>query len=935
MIATLLSFPVVVGCSGCFDQTAQKTDEEKAEEEKKKGKKKSEKPKPNFELPTAQLLPFDQSEATTRKVMYVKPGHWIATRQLVKANNFDFAGELETAAVDRNRSPLDVEHTNYSISMRTPAVLAKGRTKQVETLYYLPRREGSFGSIYNLTTELHALRGGGQPELGGPIASALKDYEYYMVVLATNPSSYTFLDKLQSIAITHSDSFDESAVNRQYLVVRPKADRSVPLPSNALTWTSIAYVIWDGIDPAILTSEQQQAMVDWIHYGGQLIVSGPGSLEKLKGSFLDPYLPADATQSRHLEQSDFDELNQVWSLPEKKKTFRGITIIEEKPILGIELRKRPDGMFLAGTGELVVERRVGGGRIVSTAFPLTDLRIRYWKNVDGFVNGCLLRRPPREFGKDDLELLTVRWRDPKFTAMLNEPKLVSTIRYFSRDVGHLTKSGSAPPISEAVRPTSDSSSYPGAPGPPIRPAITAMQQGGSSAASSSFNDGSSGPRSSSGIETLQGATTLTGGELEDWHFGGYRASPLSGVGGWNDFSGAADASRSALRDAAGIKIPQAGFVLRVLVIYLIVLVPLNWLVFWLIGRVEWAWAAAPVIAIIGALTVIRLAQLDIGFARSRTEIAILELQGRYERGHLTRYTALYSSLSDTYDITFNESSAMALPFAVDVNYQRRLTVMPKELHFYSDKTRRLTDFAVQSNSTDVLHSEAMHSLEGPISLVGDETKGFSVRNESQLTIRDVGILHKFEKQLRVAYVDELPAGTTRQLKFVNAPPGRTGPEEWSKSYVMSGDAADRSDDKQTVRLYRLVSLATERLSLLEGDVRLVGWTDELIEGCDVVPRAPQATATTLVIAHLRRGQLPGPLTDVNVAADFMTFQFEDEEEASAAEINPNTDPSTKPSDPAEATSPADKPDSETKLEESPSEETTPEESPPAAVDTPE
>ena len=33
-----------------------------------------------------------------------------------------------------------------------------------------------------------------------------------------------------------------------------------------------------------------------------------------------------------------------------------------------------------------------------------------------------------------------------------------------------------------------------------------------------------------------------------------------------------------------------------LAIYLLVLVPLNWLVFWLIGKVEWAWIAAPLIA---------------------------------------------------------------------------------------------------------------------------------------------------------------------------------------------------------------------------------------------------------------------------------------------------------------------------------------------------
>ena len=78
--------------------------------------------------------------------------------------------------------------------------------------------------------------------------------------------------------------------------------------------------------------------------------------------------------------------------------------------------------------------------------------------------------------------------------------------------------------------------------------------------------------------------------------------------------------------------PKGEFVLKILAVYLLVLVPLNWALFWAIGRVEWAWIAAPLIAIGGAYAVVRLAQLDIGFARSRTEIAVLELHPQHPRG---------------------------------------------------------------------------------------------------------------------------------------------------------------------------------------------------------------------------------------------------------------------------------------------------------------
>jgi len=69
-----------------------------------------------------------------------------------------------------------------------------------------------------------------------------------------------------------------------------------------------------------------------------------------------------------------------------------------------------------------------------------------------------------------------------------------------------------------------------------------------------------------------------------------------GVGAWNDYSATASAARQSLREAAGVEVPDAGFVVLCLTGYLAALVPLNWLIFRTIGRIEWAWIAAPIIA---------------------------------------------------------------------------------------------------------------------------------------------------------------------------------------------------------------------------------------------------------------------------------------------------------------------------------------------------
>ena len=67
----------------------------------------------------------------------------------------------------------------------------------------------------------------------------------------------------------------ESETLRYYYVVRPTVDKTAPLPSHPLAWTTIAYVFWDDLDPAVLTNQQQQALLDWLHWGGQLVISGP------------------------------------------------------------------------------------------------------------------------------------------------------------------------------------------------------------------------------------------------------------------------------------------------------------------------------------------------------------------------------------------------------------------------------------------------------------------------------------------------------------------------------------------------------------------------------------------------------------------------------------------------------------------------------------
>ena len=115
--------------------------------------------------------------------------------------------------------------------------------------------------------------------------------QFFLVVLAQQVEDYRYLHTLDSIWAPRGYS-DERGLQAHYRVLLPKITAAAPLPDQALFWTNTAVVLWDGLDPKLLSTSQQQAMLDWLHWGGQLIVSGPDSLDLLRGSFLEDVLAA-------------------------------------------------------------------------------------------------------------------------------------------------------------------------------------------------------------------------------------------------------------------------------------------------------------------------------------------------------------------------------------------------------------------------------------------------------------------------------------------------------------------------------------------------------------------------------------------------------------------------------------------------------------------
>jgi hypothetical protein len=860
--------PLLSGCGGCKKDPAQVTEQEKKkelEEQLKKleeERKKKEKPKPEFEIGKI----FTQPNALERIESSFKPGHWSSATVEVIANRDDFRGELVT-------DPIELDNMPYRLGTSRPALLAKGQKKYLElTLYLPPGRRG-----LNINTRLLD-RGAREILYASQPTVRLPDHQFYFFVLSRDPDRYGFIDELYSVKPPTSE-MSSGLGDHYYRILLPRINNRTPLPSNPLCWTSIAYVLWDDLPPTVLSPEQQRALVDWLHWGGQLMVSGPGSLDLLRGSFLEPYLPASGGEALEMTAETLAEFNRQW-------TVKPAELKPTRPWSGQKLLPHAQATVLVrGGGEpLLAERRIGRGRVVVSAFRLNQRELAQWKSFDGFFNACLLRRAPRRFFVNNYEV-AVGWAEglPSFKA----PRQVSSLRYFSRDTDL--------PLHEIEQLYG------------LGPQQLAANE-------------------ASNLDTLR---NLYEEAARQWNQQDEPAQIGPGVAGWTDSNAVSHLARKSL--TGGIVIPEASFVVWVLGVYLVVLVPLNWAMFRSLGHVEWAWAAAPVITIGFAVAVVKLAQLDVGFVRTKSEVGIVEVQGNYPRAHMTRYTSLYTSLGTTYDLRFEDPTALVQPFPTlsrqlagqsvsTVNFRRD---PGGETADGKPATIGLDGFHVRSNSQAMLHSEHMLDLGGGFDVKPQPDGKLQVINNSNLDLKGAGVLGPdgvawigtleagddviVELQRPPGWSDELrvdldPVGEEGEEAAPSAqlqtqppprrmpgmfPPGSSGfPTETTDLVVdPSVFAADRAasiDDlwdshweaeeptasdppPHVLRLRHLVHLAQHTRE--PGELRLVAWTDTEIPGLSIEPAASQARYGNVIIAHLRHAPQRPPRRDASVPPD--------------------------------------------------------------------
>ena len=975
LVLCLLALSLVGGCSCWKDPLGRnkknansnktKSVEEMAKEREKKIKEAKEKEEElDFESIKLAVLPADDDSGANKAVLnQVKPGHWFNAVHTMKANKFDFPqGELEAQCISTRGRAIRLPNTEYHLNSTRPANLPKGQEKNFDLLLHASKPKS--GAI-NFVSRLQAKGGGRELSLFHAAASTMKKFQNHFVVLSDRPDNYQFVKTLRTVRPIRTES-DMFSVDFDYFVKLPKGKRRIDVPSHALAWTTTAYVLWDDFDPEIMNLDQQQAMIDWLHWGGQLIINGPQTLDKLRSSQFGKLLPAKAAKVGKISREQVEELNSAWSFTEESDASQ--LVLPEKEDdwpLALELELTDGARFIPSTSNLVAEKLVGRGRVVATAFNTPHSFFQKWDSFDTFFNSCLLGRPSRRFSARNGSV-TERWSDVSQTLGRDDPRLTSTVRYFSRDALKMTnrmrsnstnqtatrmlsnfrvvqvgrgrsrmrplnlrqnlqlpgmpqvtanrpgsaiqirgqevvEAGSTPSYSIDFQNSGNSMLVNGRirvewdddltplqateshewdeDGNSLTWALQPAQPGMGNSLQIKFraspNPGSSSPEIRAeflsdqadsdevftvGIGSADAKHQLSRVASQAFGVNGFGTSDLFGVAGWDDQSDISKASRRALEYAAGISVPAKSFVAKVIGLYLLILVPLNWIIFRLMGRVEWAWAAVPLIATGGAIGVVKAAQLDIGFVRSRTEVAVVEMQPNFDRAHVSRYIGFYTSLSSDYEIRGEESSTLIQPLGLSRRVDEREPTNAATVH--QDDGIRMSGFDVTSNSTGLVHTEQMLDMGGSISLVAGEN-GDVITNDSSHDLKAAAVVRRnVESQIEVAWIGDL--GTKQRFTELNFVPLQTAHlafEQWEESAATSTTSLEGD-----LNIRQLMEVASDPKRLGPNESVLVGWSDKLLDGIQAKPAATQINALTLFVVQLQHADRPEPKRDADCYA---------------------------------------------------------------------
>ncbi len=813
MLIVLLAGCLALGAAGAARAQLPTSEEERlqilTDPDALRKKLEEKKNRPPFEFFRSQVAPFDI-------LPYVKVNHWSTLTFELRANDDNYDGLLQTEAVKLANMP-------HEVYFRRDGVLIKEQRARKALQFMVPDVEtGQVRKLFMVDLlRPGALRADASWQAN---LSTLPPHQMLVMILSKDSTTKFAAWSRMSATLPGSAERDGGDLEkvRYYRLVLPIGSEGVPLSSHPLTWTTMSHLVWDNYPPDALTPSQQQAMLDWLHWGGQIILCGGAgqSFSVLRDSFLGPYLPGEATgASVPLSEDDLRPLSQSYPPPhyasavdnqsepvnvERRGTIRRAMRVYRAPVPIHTGPKRPvymavlkpkEGASTIPLGEasphiLAVERRVGRGRITMLAANPNEEAILAWPGIDTLIRRVVLRRPEENLGE---------WTGPE-GAIPNSP---ARVRLLSQELSW-------------YRITSRDLVVPGVEKTPPK------------------------EQTKTPAELAEAATTAANAPMGESDLHEFPA-----VADWRDTASLPRLSRDLLEEASGITIPSSNFVMRVILAYLLAVVPLNWLICrFVLNKREWTWVVVPIVALAFAIGVERVAAHDMGYDTAADEIGLLELHGDYHRAHLTRLVSLYTNGRSHFTVSYpNDPTALALP--LDNGRSIRGEDIAKSW-WQSSPVPALLNFTVQPRSLAMFRAEEMLSLSGAVRLAETEGKR-QIENGSQLELRDAVLIESTgpgKRQER--WLGTIKSGAT--IEIVPEPAGAIPP----LARVDAGPGPDANPFLQALR-----STWDDREEN-QGELRLVAWARDTLPGQVIEPPVDRKRGFTAVLVHLRSGPPPSP-----------------------------------------------------------------------------
>ena len=769
----LLLLVLVSGCRGCS-----KNNQTQQTPEKKKSR---------LVPDELRTLPYSKEIVGNS----VKPGHWYQTRQKLKANQNDESLSATLYQVDGNSRATTIRDLGTPLQFNRDISLAKGQEKTVEMRFLQtdwPSETLDTSSSFGKSNQLSIFMRYSQRGLGAPLFDEnfllrpLKDYQYDMLVLSRNIPQHIFWRGLDCIVWPQVENEESSRIAPHRIIDIAEEEMGQSIPNQLMTMTSISHMVINDVSLNTLPQDHQDAILDWLYFGGTIIINGPDAIAGIESSILKTYAPIQQTSSTQLSKDQIDKLNDTnsWRIRyAKTPTKDAISFKPSEPISILQGQLAEDSSWITDLEGLVAERLVGQGRIVMTSFPMNHTAFINWPSYSALIHNAILRKPARRVRLEpDYQLV---YDEPNSSREV-DPSLTTRLRLWARDL--VSSTGNQDPTK-----ASDS-----------------------------------------------------------------RSGKVTSYGAWNSGSLVTNTSSSYLKKLSGINVPNLRTILQWLLGYLIVLVPMNWLVFRLIGKLELAWLAAPIIAIAGVFVIARAVQLDVGFSRSQTSMQFIELHNRYPRGLLSSHHALYSSLTTNYKIVYPEGEGVVCPMPQP--RQRSLLsaggLLPYKIA--DEKGTGFQSFPVLSNTIGLVQSEEVVSLSGAICwTIDQESMSFQVTNESQAVIRDV-ILQGSDSSGAIlqAVVGTLKPGEQKNGSL-DAP--NRSDFDWEIHLPTEGQSGQDFDKSA---LEQNLKLIFKNYPLMRGEWIAMGWTESALSKLQIAPTTAQSRSATLVLMHAKTAPL-GPI----------------------------------------------------------------------------